>query len=83
MSESKIVSYIKRETVDSRFNESELSSPRRLVGGVTVFKSAVGLARGGNKARLTRPSVARALETQRLSCTTLQNYEKLPERCWW
>jgi len=35
---------------------------RRLAAGVPVFKSAVGSAWGGNKARLARASVARALE---------------------
>lgn len=82
LSESKTPGCIKCETVGSHFSESELSL-RRLAVGVTVFKSAVGSARGGNKAWLARPSVARALETLQLSYTALQNYEKLPERCWW
>ena len=68
LEKGKIPDYIKHETVGSHFSESKLSL-RKLVVGVTVFKSAVDLARSGNKARLARPSVARALETPRLSYT--------------
>jgi len=82
LEENKTPDYIKHETISSHFSESKLSL-RKLVVGVTVFKSAVDLARSGNKERLARPSVARALETPWLSYTVLQNYEKLPERCWW
>lgn len=81
LEKSKIPDYIKHKTVSSHFSESKLSL-RKLAVGVTMFKSAVDLVRSGNKARLARSSVARALETSWLSYTVLQNYEKLPERCW-
>jgi len=55
----------------------------RLAAAAPVFKSAVGLARGGgNKTRLARERVLHGTWKRRGSpASVLQNYEKLPERC--